>query len=215
LDSGTKAGTPIHMPQPQLVPIDAAQWREQYETVALDTIRAGRKVLTAAVGAGDTIPQTLQRVAAVLGVNKRQPRGMWFKTQLVTRFAVMQVSNQGAMDAYKAQVGFLQEATPPFTSVIKGVEWLSSRDSRVCSYCQAMDGFVWPVEVLVSLQSVGFPPEASHGGCRCTVMVLVHEDFSSPENQPPDMTFAEWLLKNGFELFPDFVDDTVLDSTQV
>jgi hypothetical protein len=103
--------------------------------------------------------------------------------------------------------------------LIKGVQWLSALDERVCPVCIALDGLAWELPVSGDVHdcsgyfpirhSKRFPGVLAHVGCRCTtVSVLKSFDelrgkkawkFDAKSKNGFDDIFSHKLMAKGFD----------------
>jgi HK97 family phage portal protein len=125
------------------------------------TEEALRTGLEEAIKAGESIAQVEKRIESIFEI----ARGS--RTKMIARTEVISASNQGAMVAYQE------------SGVVKGVEWISSRDALVRDE-HRIDGAVVDLGQKFSngLQFPGDPAgEASNViNCRCTTAPVVHKE---------------------------------------
>lgn len=215
MDASTVSDAPLRITNALPMNVDIADWYEAYVNEADAGILTMRRITNRAVSEGLTPNQTIIRIGRELGVG-RNPRGVFYRTQLQTRSAIMRMFNLGGVEAFKAQLPPLREADSVPTQLLAGIEFVSSRDGRVCLKCQSLDGMTWPPEALLTPEVLTVPPEGTHLGCRCGLYAMLTANYLLPENTPPDMTYNEWLTANGYiGVMGDFLSETDLESTQI
>lgn len=216
LDSMTTSEAPINKARIQAKhKPDADDLRQQYDTALMQGVVKLRGRAIRAVIDEMPIAQAVKFLAD-FGQHNDQPADMFYSMQIVTRSAVMRASNYGAYDAFMAQAQPQTEAVASDRDWVLGMMWLSQRDGRVCPTCQARDGTTWLLSELWGIALTEFPPDNSHLGCRCTVIFVVLPNLLKDENEPPDLTFDEWIDENGYHgLIDEFADETQLASTQI
>lgn len=169
------------------------------------------KSITDAISIGyvenETISQIVQRIIGtralnyndgVLQIKKRN-------AETIVRTAISHVSNYSRNQLYSEN-----------QSLIKGIKWVSTLDSRTSPICQARDGKIYPVDKV--------PAIPAHFNCRSsTVPVLkswrelgIDIDEASQSTRasldgqvPDDMTYQDWLSKK-----PASFQDEVLGKTK-
>lgn len=189
------------------------EWRDGYVSVATNAIlRIRRGTLRFQVQKA-SIRETLDGIGSELGVIGDKPKGAYYQSQLITRAAIMRASNHGAVRAYQAQVkGGLHEATDGW---ILGAVFVTSHDERVCVTCASHDGELYALNDLFGIALLGLPPDNTHPGCRCSIIMILIPDLLSG-NEPPQDTWDAWAYENGFDSDLEwFIDDNRLESTMV
>ncbi len=215
LDSMTIVDVPLNKGQMQMRnQPDRDTVREEYDTALMQGIIKLRGRATRAIVEEMPIGKAAKFLAD-FGQRRSKSKGMFYQMQLRTRTAVMRASNYGAYDAFMAQAQPQTEAIASDREWVLGMMWLSQRDSRVCNTCARLDGTVWALSEMWGLMLMGLPPDGSHPGCRCTVIPLLIPNILKPENEPPDLTFDEWLDENGYSMLLNDFEDTQLASTQI
>lgn len=95
-------------------------------------------------------------VPGLLEVNKRQ-------SEAIVRTSVQTVANDARLDTYKQNL-----------DVVKGIQWVSTLDSRTTPICIALHGKQWS---LPDYKPIGhdkpFPGPTAHWGCRSTQISIL------------------------------------------
>ncbi len=138
----------------------------QYEKVA--------KALKEGVQEGEGAQLLARRVESKFKDLKR------YQSERIARTEVLRASNKATIEAYRE------------TNVVAGKEWLTSRDDRVCDWCDPMDGKIIPDSIdknffnkgdeyevdgqtmNLSYEGVDGPP--LHPNCRCTTVPVIKGD---------------------------------------
>lgn len=196
LDSMTSENTPINKPAYQplqeadrydtaITELLGREWRAQYAT-EMDSLTVElRRAIGTGMTEGEGIPAIMRRVAGTMGVETDRRRGAvgsverrgyranFNRVQTLTRTMVNQVSNEGALAAYRAN-----------GDIIIGYEWLAALDERTCPICQRLNGKFFT-------RDDGYKPPA-HPNCRCTIIpVLNAVQMERPREMPPEQ-FTAW-----------------------
>lgn len=189
------------------------EWQERFRGIAQQGTIKLRTVFNQALVNEDAPRQALATVASLIGVKQRDNRGLYYQAQLLIRSAIIRASNFGAVAAYQTQDSKLREASE--TRWLIGTVWVTANDGRVCPKCASQAGRIFIINDLFGIALFGLPPDGSHYGCRCTMLPLLIP-LEGEENTPPEDTFDEWLMDEGFfgELDEWFEDDR-LESTQI
>jgi len=115
-------------------------------------------------------------------VSKRQ-------AEAIVRTGVQSVANTARIEQIKAS-----------SAVNKGIEWVSSLDSRTTPICRALDGLQWR---LPDLEPIGhnkaFPGPIAHWGCRSTQVPVTRSWAELSGKKLPELdkkTFEENFRKN-------------------
>jgi len=156
-----------------------------------------RRALTDSQIAGDTIFQAQKRIAAELGidisrrtkVDRLAHRRDFNRTQMIARTEILRASNLGSLAVYEAN-----------QDVLKGWEWITAMDDRVCVICAPLDGEVFNFNnERVDGGSVGdaqVPPPA-HPQCRCSTLPVLIDQGLQDELAGKRRTFFEWADEQG------------------
>lgn len=177
-----------------------------------------KRLLAAALAQGATAKQVFRDIGAVLGIS-RKGGGLLYRLSVHTRTGIIQQFAIGGVNATLAQLGTTKQvegSAAPYT-VVQGIMWVSSRDSRVCPTCLSQDGRIFTVRELLKIGLVDLPPEGTHDLCRCNVVPVLVKEYTQPGDVPPRQTLKEWLLDNEYNdiVMSTFLDDTFLASSQV
>lgn len=168
------------------------QWREQYATEMDDLTLQIRRALGTALVNGDGIQDAMNGVADAMGITIDRRRGAlgsatrkgyranFNRVQTLTRTIINQVSNDGAISAYRAN-----------SDILDGYEWLTAEDERVCPICDPLDGKQF------GMKSNFRPP--IHPQCRCTIIPVVKAGMLEHPKAMPKTTFAKWSQAHGMD----------------
>ncbi len=122
----------------------AAWWRKQDSDLKFkvqNILRQGH-----AQGIGTRV--IARDVKTAMDISKRH-------AETLVRTSVMSVNNNALQDIYKAN-----------SDIIDKEEWLSTLDSRTCTYCMSMDGRTYKVDATK-------PDIPAHMNCRCVMTPVV------------------------------------------
>lgn len=209
LDMATKDDVHIHMPMLRAADIASAltegdpytdliqsllgkQWRAQFETELDDLTVEIRRAIGQGVVNGEGIDEVMCRVSQSMGISTDRRRGAlgsserqgyranFNRVQTITRTVINQLSNAGAIDAYRAN-----------SDILSGYEWLTTEDERVCPICEDLDGKEF------SFHSKQQPP--AHFSCRCTVIPVIKPDALEHPHAAPRRTLEKWAQGYGME----------------
>ena len=128
--------------------------------------------------AGESINEAMRRIRDELGIvtdrrlkaDRQAHRRNFNRVQMIARTELLRAANLGALAIYKAN-----------RDVLKGWEWLTSVDDRVCIICAPLDGVVFTFDDEPSDSSVspqGSVPPPAHPQCRCTVVPALNDEFA-------------------------------------
>lgn len=168
------------------------QWRTQFET-ELDSLTIEiRRAIGQGVINGEGIDEVMRRVSQSMGVSTDRRRGKvgsaerqsyranFNRVQAITRTIINQISNAGAISAYKAN-----------SDILSGYEWLTAEDERVCPICADLDHTVY------SFHNKKQPP--AHPNCRCTVIPVIKPDALEHPHAAPRRTLEKWAQGYGMD----------------
>ena len=188
-------------------------WDVSFAQPFLKFESAARNALTSAlISDGETPTDGLRRIKALMGIDSLLK--LYYQAQLNVRTAVMVSSNLGSLALYLDN-RVVQEAVSGIGAVIV---FVTMADGRVCPECRPYAGRMWRVDTIDGLIGAGltlpYPP--LHGGCRCSHVMLPLPEWLLPPDVPPGMTWADYLILEGFEGILDvFINRRALDSSQV
>lgn len=140
--------------------------------------------LTQSMIQGEGMRKAAGRLDRTLGIKPGQRGGFsgdFWRTMLIARTEIMRASNLGALATYENN-----------GDILRGWEWVASRDGRTCPFCGGMDGKVFKFG---DPQSV--PPSGSHLGCRCTIVPVLYDEALQTEVAGIRQPYSEWAAQNG------------------
>ena len=130
---------------------------------------------------GESISEAMRRIRDELGIvtdrrlkaDRLAHRRNFNRVQMIARTELLRASNLGALAIYQAN-----------NDVLRGWEWLTAVDDRVCPICAPLDGLLFnfdgsPAEKGLST-TAQIPPPA-HPQCRCTVVPSLLPEFGDLE----------------------------------
>lgn len=127
-------------------------WTRQGEDLAqafADQMRQGMQ-------RGETVQELAQRVKGT-----RTAPGLMDVTQrnaeALVRTSVISVSNAAHLETYRKN-----------GDLVKGIQWVSTLDTRTTPICQALDGMMWDLDGKPIDGALPFPGPTAHWGCRST-----------------------------------------------
>lgn len=171
-----------------LQPYLGQQWGENLLMSRDEFVLKIKRDLTTAMINGEGIQKAAARLDQSLGVKpdrKKGFQGHFYRTVLIARTEIMRASNLGALAIYEQN-----------RDILRGWEWVATRDERTCKICGALDGKVFKFG-----DPQLAPPSGSHPGCRCTaVPVLIDTALMDEVMGGPRKTYAEWAAENGITI---------------
>lgn len=168
------------------------EWRDQFALELDDLVLRVRRGIGQGLVNGEGIGETMRRVAKEMGVSTDRRRGAigsieragyranFNRVQVMTRTVINDLSNKGALSAYKAN-----------RDVLSGYEWLTAHDERVCPVCRGYDGKQFGIKS-------NFRPPA-HPNCRCTVIPVLKPGVLEAPQSRPRTDFSSWARGIGME----------------
>lgn len=168
------------------------KWREQYQTELGAMTLEVRRAIGNGMLDGQGIDEVMRRVARSMGVMTDRRRGSpgsadraayranFNRVQAITRTTINEVSNAGAVNAYRAN-----------EDVLEGYQWLTAKDERVCPTCAMLDGRFYELSDHVR------PPR--HPNCRCTVIPVLRGKMLTDGDGLPRTPIKLWARQNGME----------------
>jgi SPP1 gp7 family putative phage head morphogenesis protein len=130
--------------------IQGAPSREWWAKQAVNTTAAFRTEMRLGVLGGESVGQLTDRVRSVMDVNKRQ-------AEALARTSVQSVANLARLQTYQENAG-----------LVKGIQWISTLDSRTTDICKGLDGLMWDLDFKPIGHSTTFPGPTAHWNCRST-----------------------------------------------
>jgi len=161
-------------------------WHVELGLTREEFITRVRRSLTSSMIQGEGIRKAQRRLREELGIETDRRRGFrrnFYQTLLLTRTEIMRASNLGALAVYEAN-----------QDILRGWEWVATRDERTCPTCAALDSKVFRFDS-PQLQ----PPSGSHPGCRCTVVPVLRNEDLMREVEGEYETYAQWRARTGID----------------
>lgn len=190
-------------PEPESLLYDllGVEWRDKYQTALNDLIGKMKASLDGSIQDKVMWPEATQRLATVMGIDDGTS-GSFGRVQTITRTYLMGSSNTGAADLYDANRQYLA-----------GVEWYATLgDGRTCPFCLGLHGTVWTLDDPNRLT----PPYDSHPLCRCALIpALIPNTETVPDDEPPALTFTQYVLSLGLAWLLDELRGRRTDSSRV
>lgn len=164
-----------------------AWWQGQSEGTQRKLVGAVQQGMILGEGVDDIARRIRGTKAAnfedgILSVSRRE-------AQAITRTAVQSVANE-------AKIKALLESS----DVVKGIEWVSTLDSRTTPTCRALDGLQWTLPGFEPVKhDKKFPGSIAHWGCRSTQIAVTRswsELAGKPVPWPDKATFDEAFAAN-------------------
>lgn len=164
------------------------EWRQQFDDQLQDAARRMRGQTQLSIQNGESVLETLTRYATVLGVNGDGSTGTAGRLGTIVRSKVQSASVSGTTAIAEAN-----------SDAAVGVMFITSRLPNVCRICQGLDGERWPL----GDPDIVYPVSGTHPGCRCGLLVLTADMAEWPIDDPPDLSWSEWLRQNNINFFAD------------
>lgn len=136
---------------------------------------------------GEGIYAATMRLRRWLGLTGNIPRSMRARMEMIARTEILRASNQGAMSIYENN-----------RDLLKGWEWLSTKDERTCVTCAALDGQGFPFD-FPQLP----PPGGSHPMCRCTPIPILLDSELERAIAGPREIYRDWAARRGISIHLD------------
>jgi len=143
-----------------------------------------RRVIADSLIAGDSMDEAFRRLRDTLGIPTDRRKGFrknFFRVLTITRTEIQRAANLGALAVYEQNA-----------DVVAGYEWVSSRDERVCTICQGLDGKTWTL----SDPERKLPPGDSHQNCRCTIVPVLVDTEIQDALAPQRPNYYQWRDAN-------------------
>lgn len=172
-------------------PINGRRLEEWFDGLSRDLQRRISEQIGIGMATGETTDQMVRRIRGtrangfedgVLATTRRQ-------AEMIVRTSVNHVSAQAREQTYAAN-----------SNVIKGVQWVSTLDTRTSDICKGLDGKVFPLD--------DGPRPPAHPNCRSTTVPVLKSwqeigikakeapasTRASMNGQVPDsLTYGDWL----------------------
>lgn len=138
------------------VPFDGRTVGQWFKRLDESTQERLGQAIRRGVVEGQTTTQIVQSIRGTKALNYRDGvlNTTRAQTEAVVKSALQHVSNASRAEMFKAN-----------ESLIKGVQWVATLDSKTCLQCAPLDGKIYPVNKGVR------PP--IHVSCRCTMVAVL------------------------------------------
>jgi SPP1 gp7 family putative phage head morphogenesis protein len=163
-----------------LNPYGGLTFLDRFADARDDFVQRIRRAISQSQINGDSIPQAVKRLADELGINVGRggaERGLYARLEMIARTEILRASNMGAMAIYEAN-----------QDVLKGWEFLATKDERTCSVCGPKDGKKYAFD---SKQAK--PP--LHPRCRCSVAPVLIDSDMEERIVGKHETWSEWKAR--------------------
>lgn len=124
----------------------AEWWAGQSDALRLDFVRAMR----AGMLRGETVRDLGNRVLEVMDTSRS-------RAEMLVRTSVVHTANAAHMAVFRDN-----------GDVIKGIQWMSTLDTRTTPQCRGLDGKTWDLDLNPVGHSLPYPGPTAHWGCRST-----------------------------------------------
>lgn len=132
----------------------AAEW---WDAMRDSTRRRFMSEVRMSVMRGETVDQTAR---AVLGMKDGSGGVLAETTQqakALVRTAIQTANNAAHLAVFQGN-----------RDILKGIQWVSTLDTRTTPICRGLDGLVWDMDLQPVDHSIPFPGPTAHWGCRST-----------------------------------------------
>lgn len=145
--------------------IEGAPIREWWQGQSNGLKRRFLNEMRLGISRGEAIPQLMQRVRGtrargftdgIMSVSRREAAAL-------VRSSVQVVSNDARIQTYEDN-----------SDLLKGIQWVSTLDTRTSDICKALDGKAWTIDKKPIGHSFRFPGSTAHWQCRSTQVPLLH-----------------------------------------
>lgn len=172
-----------------LAPYEGSTFVDRWKTNEDEFQRRIRQSIVQSQINGETIYQAQKRIAGELGIDigrmgaaaKAANTGNFYRTQMIARTEILRSSNQGSMAVYEAN-----------KDVLRGYEFLTAHDDRVCPECGPLDGKFYEF-------GAGDNTPPIHVNCRCTLVPSVKDKDIEAQIVGPRETFLDWAARKGID----------------
>jgi len=179
-------------------PMEGALVKDWFSKLARDTAFGVNRQIQMGIIEGEGIEAIVRRIKGTRAANYTDGILNASRQNLrsVVRTSVSHVAHLSRNELYEAN-----------TDIIKGVQWLSTLDTRTCVECMNLDGNVYPVGEM--------PAIPAHYSCRCTSAPVLRSwkelgidakeapagTRASMNGQVPEsMTYPAWLKKQSVDV---------------
>lgn len=170
-----------------LAPYEGSTFVDRFKANEDEFQRRIRQAIVQSQINGDSIYQAQKRIAQELGIaigrrtnaDKAANTANFFRTQMIARTEILRSSNQGSLAVYEAN-----------KDVLRGWEWITAHDDRVCPECGPMDGKFFEF-------GSGESPPPLHVNCRCSAAPAAKDVDLEARIVGPRETFTEWARRKG------------------
>ena len=186
-------------------------WQRQsqtFESTFKDTVRQG---LLSGKPTAEIVRELMGTKTARYKDGKLEPRRRG--AEALVRTSVQVVANEARMQTYENN-----------NDIVKGIEWVSTLDSRTSPICRVLDGLMWDNERKPINHSKSFPGATAHWNCRSTQVPILKswEELGAkkkfkeiPEGTRASMDgqvsakegYEDWLIRQGKEKGEKFQKD--------
>jgi SPP1 gp7 family putative phage head morphogenesis protein len=160
--------------------IQGAPSSEWWAKQAVGTLDNFRREMRLGVLGGESTGKLATRVRKVMDVTRRQ-------AEALARTSVQSISNLARLRTYQENAHLL-----------KGIQWISTLDSRTTDICKGLDGLLWDTNFNPIGHDTTFPGPTAHWNCRSTqVPVTKSWDELRKSTSPKAKAFAKKADKAG------------------
>lgn len=141
--------------------IQGAPSAEWWSRQATDLQQAFSDQMQQGILRGETIDQLVQRVKGssdTTGIMEIATRN----AEALVRSSVISTANAAHLATYKQN-----------SDLIKGIQWVSTLDTRTTPICQVLDGMQWDLDGNPIGDALPFPGPTAHWGCRSTQIPIM------------------------------------------
>lgn len=146
--------------------IDGAPSKTWWAKQGVDLQDRFAREIRKGMASGESIYEMVRRIRGYTPRGKPYVPGVMDVTtreaEALVRTSVLTVSNAVRLETFKAN-----------QSVVRGIQWVSTLDSRTTLVCRALDGLTWDNELRPIGHDKSFPGPTAHWGCRSTQIPLL------------------------------------------
>lgn len=174
------------------------EWSQRYLDVFDDVTRKMRGQWSLAQVNEESILDGLQRLADKLGTSTDGSKGAAGQVGTLTRSTMQSAATQGTKAIHATNEDYLV-----------GVRFIALPGA--CRLCEGLDGTQWPL----GDPDIVYPVQDTHYNCRCGHLPITASGAEIDSDEPPDLSWTEWLKNNNIQFFADEFAGSALDSEQV